>query len=47
MGRSFHRLQKEYEVLEKYLADEQDLIETDSYKKAAEILKDAKAELET
>ncbi|EDX15152.1 tubulin-specific chaperone A [Drosophila simulans] len=44
---SKRRLQKEYEVLEKYLADEQDLIETDSYKKAAEILKDAKAELET
>ncbi|XP_017060282.1 tubulin-specific chaperone A [Drosophila ficusphila] len=39
------RLQKEYEVLEKYLADEQDLKETEEYTKAASFLEAAKAEL--
>ncbi|KAH8357418.1 hypothetical protein KR084_000828 [Drosophila pseudotakahashii] len=43
---SKRRLQKEYEILEKYLADEQDLKETEEYTRAAEVLKAAKAELE-
>ncbi|XP_030369540.1 tubulin-specific chaperone A [Scaptodrosophila lebanonensis] len=42
---SKRRLQKEFEVLEKYLQDEKDLNETDAYTKAAEVLKDAKAAL--
>lgn len=44
---SKRRLQKEFEVLEKYLQDEQDLKETDAYKKAAEVLSDAKSVLQT
>ncbi|XP_017073301.1 tubulin-specific chaperone A [Drosophila eugracilis] len=44
---SKRRLQKEYEILEKYLQDEQDLKETEAYTKAAEILKAAKLELDT
>ncbi|XP_065722434.2 tubulin-specific chaperone A [Drosophila suzukii] len=43
---SKRRLQKELETLEKYLADELDLKETEEYTKAAEIVKAAKAELE-
>ncbi|KAH8306206.1 hypothetical protein KR018_004125 [Drosophila ironensis] len=43
---SKRRLQKEYEVLQKYLADEQDLKETEEYTKASEVLGDAKAVLE-
>ncbi|XP_016979824.1 tubulin-specific chaperone A [Drosophila rhopaloa] len=43
---SKRRLQKEYEVLEKYLNDEQDLKETEAYTKGAEILKAAKVELD-
>ncbi|XP_017122521.1 tubulin-specific chaperone A [Drosophila elegans] len=43
---SKRRLQKEFEILEKYLSDEQDLKETEAYTKAAEILKAAKLELE-
>jgi len=46
MQHFFRRLQKELETLEKYLADELDLKETEEYTKAAEIVKAAKAELE-
>ncbi|KAH8383884.1 hypothetical protein KR009_011087 [Drosophila setifemur] len=44
---SKRRLQKEFEVLEKYLADEEDLKETEAYKKAFEMLSEAKAVLES
>ncbi|EDW81531.1 uncharacterized protein Dwil_GK12117 [Drosophila willistoni] len=42
---SKRRLQKEFEVLQKYLEDEQDLKETDAYLKATEVLNDAKSVL--
>ncbi|XP_068156907.1 tubulin-specific chaperone A [Drosophila tropicalis] len=42
---SKRRLQKEFEVLQKYLEDEQDLKETDAYLKANEVLNDAKSVL--
>ncbi|KAH8359299.1 hypothetical protein KR093_005715 [Drosophila rubida] len=44
---SKRRLQKEYDVLEKYLQDEQDLKENEAYTKAAEVLSEAKTVLET
>ncbi|XP_034485066.1 tubulin-specific chaperone A [Drosophila innubila] len=43
---SKRRLQKEYDVLAKYLQDEQDLKETEAYTKAAEVLSDAKSVLQ-
>ncbi|XP_001358992.2 tubulin-specific chaperone A [Drosophila persimilis] len=42
---SKRRLQKEYEVLQKFLDDEVDLKETETYTKAAEILTEAKGVL--
>lgn len=41
-----YRLQKEWEVLKKYLDDEQDLKETEAYTKASEVLTDAQSVLE-
>ncbi|KAH8408000.1 hypothetical protein KR222_009992 [Zaprionus bogoriensis] len=43
---SKRRLQKESELLQKYLDDEQDLKETEAYGKAFEVLSDAKSVLE-
>ncbi|EDV92757.1 tubulin-specific chaperone A [Drosophila grimshawi] len=43
---SKRRLQKEFEVLQKYLQDELDLKETDAYIKASEVLAEAKTVLE-
>lgn len=42
----YYRLQKELEVLKKYLDDEQDLKETEAYTKAFEVLTDAQSVLE-
>lgn len=39
-------MQKEVEVLKKYLDDEQDLKETEAYTKAFEVLSDAQSVLE-
>ncbi|XP_023163543.1 tubulin-specific chaperone A [Drosophila hydei] len=44
---SKRRLQKEFEVLQKYLQDEQDLKETEAYTKAAEMLSEAEAVLKS
>ncbi|KAH8283862.1 hypothetical protein KR054_003765 [Drosophila jambulina] len=44
---SKRRLQKEFEVLKKYLDDEQDLKETEEYTKASDVLTEAKTVLET
>ncbi|KAH8338574.1 hypothetical protein KR059_010492 [Drosophila kikkawai] len=41
------RRQKEFEVLKKYLDDEQDLKEKEEYTKAADVLAEAKTVLET
>ncbi|EDW14787.1 tubulin-specific chaperone A [Drosophila mojavensis] len=40
---SKRRLQKEFELLQKFLQDEQDLKETEEYTKAAEMLSEAEA----